>query len=51
MKNLKIHKIQILEEKLKEIDTHYEKRIEVIKSNWSEAYNSTVEAILILRGK
>ena len=42
-------KIQKLEEKLKEIDAHYEQRIEVIKRNWSDAYNNTVEAIQALR--
>jgi len=42
-------KIQRLEEKLKEIDAHYEQRIEVIKRKWSETYNNTVEAIEILR--
>tara|TARA_X000001388_G_C2194361_1_gene108782 strand:- start:251 stop:400 length:150 start_codon:yes stop_codon:yes gene_type:complete len=43
------NKIQKLEAKLKEIDAHYEQRIEVIKRNWSETYNDTVEAIILLR--
>ena len=48
-KVIMLDQIKKLEEKLKEIDSHYEQRIDVIKKTWSETYNDTVEAIEILK--